>query len=52
MMDTNKEKWHEAMNQEIKSMYFNLVWELIDLLEGFRPIGNKWFYEKKKGPDG
>ena len=33
-------------------MYSNSVWELIDLPEGFRPIGNKWIYKRKKGPDG
>ena len=32
-------------------MYLNSVWELIDLPEGFRPIGNKWIYKRKKGPD-
>ena len=52
MMDSDKEKWYEAINQEIESMYFNSIWELIDLLEGFRPIGNKWIYKRKKGPDG
>ena len=41
MMDSDKEKWHEAMNQEIESLYSNSVWELVDLPEGFRPIGNK-----------
>ena len=41
MMYSDKEKWHEAMNQEMESMYSNSVWELIDLPEGFRPIGNK-----------
>ena len=41
MRDTDKEKCHEAVNQEMELMYFNLVWELIDLLEGFRPIENK-----------
>ena len=30
IMDTDKEKWQEAMNQEIESIYFNLVWELVD----------------------
>ena len=25
MIDIDKEKWHEAMNQEIESMYFNSV---------------------------
>ena len=52
MMDFDKEKWHEAMNQEMESMYSNSVWELVDLPEGFRPIGNKWIYKRKKGADG
>ena len=38
-------------------MYSNFVWELVDLPEGFRPIGNrpignKWIYKRKKGPNG
>ena len=40
------------MDQEIESMYSNLVWELVDLPEGFRPIENKWIYKRKKGLDG
>ena len=40
------------MNQKIQSMYFNLAWELVDLIEGFWPIGNKQIYKRQKGPDG
>ena len=40
------------MNQEMESMYSNSIWELEDLPEGFRPIGNKWIYKRKKGADG
>ena len=40
------------MNQEMESTYSNSILELVDLLEGFRPIGNKWIYKRKKGPDG
>ena len=36
----------------MESMYLNSIWELIDLPNGFRPIGNKWIYKRKKGPDG
>ena len=25
MVDTDKEKWYEAMNQEIESIYFNSI---------------------------
>ena len=48
MMDNDKEKWHEAMDQEIESMYFSSVWELVDLLEGFRLIRNNWVYKGKR----
>ena len=30
MDDSDKEKWLEAMNQEMESMYSNPVWELVD----------------------
>ena len=33
-------------------MYFNSVLELVDLPEGFRLIGNKQIYKRKKGLDG
>ena len=33
-------------------MYSNSVRELVDLPEGFKPIGNKWIYKRKKEPDG
>ena len=44
--------WHNAMNFEIESMYFNKVWEIIVAPEGIKPIGCKWIYKKKKGVDG
>ena len=40
------------MNLEIDSMYFNQVWELVDLPEGVKPIGCKWIYKRKRGTDG
>ena len=44
--------WHEAMNAEIQSMYKNGVWTLVDPPEGVKPVGCKWIYKKKRGPDG
>ena len=41
ILDFDKEKWHEAINQEMESMYSNSIWELVYLPEGFRPIRNK-----------
>ena len=32
-------------------MYSNGVWILVDPLEGIKPIGCKWVYKKKRGPD-
>ena len=33
-------------------MYSNQVWTLVDLPANIRPIGCKWVYKKKRGPDG
>ncbi|TYK22575.1 gag/pol protein [Cucumis melo var. makuwa] len=32
----------------MESMYFNLVWELVDLPEGVKPIGCKWIYKRER----
>ena len=50
--DPDKEKWQEAMNLEIESMYFNSVWKLVDLPDEVRPISCKWIYKRKRGVDG
>ena len=52
MDDSDKEKWLEAMNQEMESMYSNSVWELVDPPENVRSIGCKWIFKKKRGVDG
>lgn len=52
MDDPDKDKWLEAMNQEMESMYSNTVWELVDPPEDVRPIGCKWVFKKKRGADG
>ena len=52
MDDPDKEKWQEAMNQEMESMYSNSVWELVDPPEDVRTIGCKWIYKKKRGANG
>ena len=44
--------WLDAMNDEIKSMRHNGVWELVELLEGHRLIGCKWVYKTKRDPKG
>ncbi|EXB95627.1 hypothetical protein L484_003312 [Morus notabilis] len=47
MDDFDKEKWQAAMKLEIESMYSNLVWQLIDLPEGIKPIGCKWIFKRR-----
>ena len=32
-------------------IYSNQVWELVDLLEGVKPIGYKWIYKRKRSAD-
>ena len=41
------DKWIEAMHDEIKSMYSNGVWELVEIPNGFKPIGCKWVFKTK-----
>ena len=48
MYDPDQEKWQEAMNQEMESIYFNSVWELVDPPENVWPIGYKWIYKKNR----
>jgi hypothetical protein len=36
-----KEKWMKAMKEEMESMRSNNIWELVDLPEGRKTIGNK-----------
>jgi hypothetical protein len=48
--DSNK--WQEAMESEMDSMYSNKVWTLVDAPEGITPIECKWVFKKKIGADG
>lgn len=52
MNDVDVDQWKTAMVSEMESMYSNQVWDLTDVPEGVRPIGSKWIYKRKRGPDG
>ncbi|KAH9780743.1 hypothetical protein KPL71_008200 [Citrus sinensis] len=52
LIDRDVEFWKKAMNQEIESMYSNNVWELVEALNGVKPIGCKWIYKRERGVDG
>ena len=49
---SNKEKWQEAMEREMTSLFENDVWDLVDLPTGRKTIGSKWVFKEKLGPDG
>eukprot|EP00253_Pinus_taeda_P034287 PITA_34287 len=40
--------WKEAMVDEMASLHKNEAWDLVELLAGRKPIGNKWVLRKKK----
>ena len=40
------------MEEEMKSMKINQVWELVDPPKGRKPIGNKWILKIKCKLDG
>ncbi|KAA0066280.1 gag/pol protein [Cucumis melo var. makuwa] len=46
----DKDQRVKAMDLEMESMYFNSVWELVDLPE--EPIGYKWIYKRKRDSTG
>ena len=41
-------KWMNAMKDELKSMDQNEVWDLVELLEGYKKVGCKWVYKTKR----
>ena len=45
-------KWQEAMDSEIKSMYDNHVWNLVDHTPGRKTVGCKWIFKKKTDMNG
>jgi hypothetical protein len=46
------EKWLEAMKSEIRFMYDNKVWTLVDIPSGRKAVENKWIFKKKTDGDG
>ena len=42
----------ETMNEEMVALKKNATWDLVPLSEGQKPVGCKWVFKKKVGPDG
>ena len=51
MMSPDSAKWLEAMKSEMRSMYENKVWTLIDLPNDRRGIEIKWIFKRKTDAD-
>jgi hypothetical protein len=45
-------KWLEAMEDEMKSMSSNDVWDLEEISKGAKTIGYKWVYKTKYDSNG
>ena len=45
-------KWVDAMNDELKSMYQNNVWDLVELPSNCKKIGCKWVFKTKRDAKG
>ena len=52
MMSPEKSQWVEAMKKEMKSLYDNEVWELVELPNGRKTVGSKWIFKLKTDEDG
>jgi len=44
--------WKEAIVDEMASLHKNEAWDLVELLVGRKPIGNKWVFKKKTNAEG
>ena len=49
---SKSQEWIDAMNEEIKSMKNNDVWDLVPLPEGVKPIGCKRIFKTKRDSKG
>ena len=44
--------WIDEMKNEMTSMSHNKVWSLVDLPDGYRPMGCKWVFKTKHDAKG
>ena len=45
-------KWQTAMDEEIKAIHRNNIWEVSELSERSQPIGVKWVFKRKMNAQG
>jgi len=49
---TESDKWINAMNEELKFMEYNKVWDLVQLPESSTRIGCRWVFKTKRDSNG
>jgi len=52
MRSTEASKWQEAMEDELKSMSTNNVWDLEEIPKVAKTVGGKWVYKVKRDSKG
>nr|GEX56534.1 hypothetical protein [Tanacetum cinerariifolium] len=52
LLDSESDKWLNAMNVEMQSMKDNEVWVLVELPPNGKTVGSKWLFKKKTDMDG
>jgi hypothetical protein len=52
MRSAHSSKWHEAMEDEMKSMSTNRVWDLEEIPNGAKIVSCKWVYKTNVTPKG
>ena len=52
LLSFNAHKWIDAINEEMKSMHDNDVWDLVQLPRGLKLISCKWIFKTKRDSKG
>jgi hypothetical protein len=52
MEGPESDKWLEAIKSEIRYMYDNQVWTLVDIPSDRKAVENKWIFKEKTDTDG
>ena len=52
MGSTNAEKWRKAAQAEVQGLVDMDTWEVVDPVDGIKPIDSKWVFKVKYTPTG